>query len=777
MKFKFVKALFYLFVSSTLVGIFALAGILLYFSYDLPSHEALANYNPPTISRVYTKDFSLVEEYAYEKRIYANYEEIPRELINAFLAAEDKNFFHHSGIDFSSIFRAAAQNFSNYGENRSLAGGSTITQQLVKNFLLTNEQTYKRKIKEAILSYRISDVYSKEKVLELYLNQVNLGGGSYGVLAASLNYFNKNLDELTTEEMALLAAMPKAPSRLNPRRNYEKALNRRNWVLSRMFEDGHINKTQFELAVATPINLQSRRQHFFDAKYYSEEVRQEMVNRFGKDEFYEKGYSIITNIDDNLQEAAKWALQKSLKSYTQRHGWKGAIAHHNLQEESLEEIIEKYPKQPTLEGWSYALVLEVEKESLLVLKTDSLADVIEKENLKWVFNSRENKINSLHEIITAGDVVFVSTDKNNQLKLEQRPKVNGAIVVLEPHTGRVLAMQGGYDFGLSKFNRATQAERQPGSSFKPFIYLLALENGYEPNTLISDEAVRIKQGKNMPTWVPKNYEENFLGQITLRRALEKSRNIPTIRLASNLGIEKLVNVNKRFGINNNPDPVISLSLGVAETTLLKLTNAYNTFASGGMKTTPRLISAIYDNKYNKIFEYTPQIPAYNLPKLQYCNEKIVNDEENYQMIHLLMGTVKRGTGWRALSVGKNVAVKTGTTNDGKDGWYLGFNKHFTVGVYVGFDEPQDLGKGEAGSSVAGPVFVNFMRKAMKKKDGLPFDIPQNIEFKNVDINTGRIVADGEASEEVIEEALRKNLSPTETVELNDDWQQKFSDIY
>lgn len=764
------------------IGFAVLFYIINYYSKDLPNHHQLAEYNPPTITRLYAADGKLVTEYAKEHRLFVPITAIPKRLIYAFLAAEDKNFYDHPGIDFTGLLRAALTNLMNYGSNKGLVGGSTITQQVVKNFLLTNEKSLTRKIKEAILAFRINKSFSKDRILELYLNQIYLGARSYGVAAAALNYFNKSIDELTIEEAALLAALPQAPSYLNPRRNYDAALARRDWVLRRMYDEDFISKAELKLAIEVPIILRSRsKAERAKAEYFAETVRRELVEIYGEKDVYEGGLVVRTTLDPAYQKYANDALQKGLLAYDQRHGWRGPIASVKLEKNWQEQIKERtLPK--TIDRWVVAIVLGTDSEKAEIGLADGSSGMIPLKHMKWARKQLNEGylgpvVEAPSDVLSPGDIIIVERIKNKNLYLlRQVPEINGAIVALDPHTGRVKAMVGGFDES-SQFNRAIQARRQPGSAFKPFVYLKALEKGFTPVSIIVDAPIEMEQGEDKPMWKPQNYSGKFYGPTTLRKGVEHSRNAMTVRLAQIIGLRSIVEVAKRFGINKNPIYNFSLALGAAETGLLDLTNAYAMLVNGGKKIQPSLIERVQDRHGRTIYKRdtrecndclisdTPLMSGNVLqqpPQVVDDREQVVDPKIAFQVVSFLEGVVKRGTGKKARALQTTLGGKTGTTNESRDAWFIGFAPDLVVGVYVGFDTPKTLGKRETGAKAALPVFIDFMKRALAGESSIPFRIPRGVKLVPIDAKTGLLPAPNTPKRDVILEAFIPGTEPTAT---------------
>jgi penicillin-binding protein 1A len=590
---RIIKNILILISSIGLLTTLSLLAILWAFSNNLPDYKFLKNYKPSVSSKVYSGDGELVSDFSTEKRIFVPYKAIPIIVINSFLSAEDKNFFSHPGVDAKGVLRAVINNISNLASSRRLEGASTITQQVAKNFLLTNEVSLNRKIKEAILAFRIERVLSKERILELYLNQIYLGEGTYGVASASLEYFDKPINELSYKEAALLAALPKAPSRYNPYKDIELAKFRRDLVLKNLYDNKHINKKNYDEFINNKIILKKRKKIFLeDASYYVEDIRKDVIDKLGFDNVYKQGLNINTPINLKLQKIATQSLRDGLVSYDKRRGWRGPI----LKKKNLKNWtkgIKKFKLEKSI-NWDLAIIKKIDKFSVKIETEKKLKGIINYANISWT--KKEFK-----ELFNIGDVVYVENINDNVFSLRQLPEANGGIIIMDPFTGRVLALSGGFSFKKSEFNRATQALRQPGSAFKPFIYALALENGYTPSTLILDAPLVLEQGSDLKMWKPENYGKKFYGPSTLRMGLEKSRNLMTVRIAQDLGLKKIVNFSKKLGIYDNPSKLLSISLGSAETTLLKLTSAYSSFVNGGKLVKPIMIDRIQDSEGSTIF--------------------------------------------------------------------------------------------------------------------------------------------------------------------------------
>ncbi|MDA7486277.1 PBP1A family penicillin-binding protein [Candidatus Pelagibacter ubique] len=720
---RIIKNIFIVVLSVGLLSAFSVLAVLWAFSNNLPDYKFLKNYKPSVSSKVYSGDGELVNDFSSEKRIFVPYKSISEKVINAFLSAEDKNFYSHPGVDAKGVLRAIINNISNVVASRRLEGASTITQQVAKNFLLTNEVSLNRKIKEAILAFRIERALSKERILELYLNQIYLGEGTYGVASASLEYFDKSISELNYEEAALLAALPKAPSRYNPYKNIELAKFRRDLVINNLFENNYISKQNQKELLSKKIILKKRKKIFTeDTSYYVEDIRKDVVEKLGFDKVYKQGLNISTPINISLQKIATDSLRQGLIEYDKRKGWRGPLTNiKNL--EKWNKDLDKFRLERSI-NWDLAIVKKIDKFSIEIESEYEKKGIIKYENISWIKKDFD-------EILKIGDVIYTENINKNIFALRQLPEVNGGIVVMDPFTGRVLALSGGFSFKKSEFNRATQALRQPGSAFKPFVYALALENGYTPSTLILDAPLVLEQGSDLKMWKPENYGKKFYGPSTLRMGLEKSRNLMTVRIAQDLGVKKIVNFSKKLGIYENPSELLSISLGSAETTLLKLTSAYSSFINGGKLVKPIMIDRIQDSEGITIFNNEmrecincDQIShlSNNYPNIKDSFEEIFSPETAYQMTSILEGTVQNGTGKNLKDLNLDLAGKTGTTNGNTDTWFIGFTSKLVIGVYVGSDNPRSLGRYETGAKTALPIFKSFVKKAVKKEDARPFKV-------------------------------------------------------
>ena len=589
-----IKKILILFSLATALFFLTIISILWIYSNKLPDYKYLKSYKPPVSSKLYSGEGILVSDFSAEKRIFVPYDSIPRTVINAFLSAEDKNFFKHPGVDAKGVIRAFKNNVFNYLNEKRLEGASTITQQVAKNFLLSNEVSIDRKIKEAILAFRIERALTKERILELYLNQIYLGEGSYGIASASLRYFDKSINELNYAEAALLAALPKAPSKYNPYKNKDLAKFRRNLVVNNLFENSYINKNQYKKILNSEIKLRKRKRIYFeDSRYFVEEVRKKVINNYGFEKVYKQGFNIKTPIDLNLQKIATNSLREGLENYDKRRGWRGPLKNKNLNKE-WRKGLEKFHLEKSI-GWEIAIVKRIDKFEAVIETKKNKTGIINHEDINW---TRKN----FKQLFNIGDVIYVKKINEGNYSLKQLPLANGGIIVMDPFSGRILAMSGGFSFKKSEFNRTTQALRQPGSAFKPFIYALALENNFTPSTLILDAPIVLDQGTELKMWKPENYGKKFYGSSTLRTGVEKSRNLMTVRVAQELGIDKIINFSKKLKIYENPDELMSISLGSEETTLLKITTAYCSFVNGGKLVDPILIDRIQDSDGNTIFK-------------------------------------------------------------------------------------------------------------------------------------------------------------------------------
>ncbi|HEY3224156.1 MAG TPA: penicillin-binding protein 1A [Pseudolabrys sp.] len=777
----------FLFAAGTIlfvVGVATAAGLLWHFSKDLPDYSQLQDYEPPVMTRVHAADGSLVAEYARERRLYIPIQAVPKLVINAFLAAEDKNFYEHGGLDFTGIARAGIVYLQNYGSSRRPQGASTITQQVAKNFLLSNELSMSRKVKEALLALKIERTYSKEKILELYLNEIYLGLGAYGIAAASLVYFDKAVNELTVPEAAYLASLPKAPNNYHPFRQRERAIERRNWVIDRMAESGFVKSADAEKAKRSPLGVTTKATsaHIFAAEYFAEEVRRELYERYGEKKLYEGGLSVRTSLDPKLQLLARKTFIDGLVRYDETQGWRGPVTKIDFAGDWGIKLAE-VKALSDIAPWRLAVVLEVSDQSARIglqpgrepggfVSKERTVGILPLEGMKWA-KTGGRAVGKVTQVVNPGDVVYVEPGKSEgQFVLHQVPEISGAMVVEDPWTGRVLAMVGGFSFDQSQFNRATQALRQPGSSFKPFVYAAALDNGYTPSTIVLDAPVEIDQGPGVGTWRPENYEGKFYGPATLRFGLEHSRNVMTVRLAQDIGMPLISEYAKRFGVYDDLPPYLSFALGAGETTLLRMTSAYAMFDNGGRRIKPTLIDRIQDRYGHTVYKHDERECVgcagkkwenQPEPSLVDRRQQVLDPMTAYQITSMMEGVVQRGTATVVREVGKPVAGKTGTTNDEKDAWFIGFTPDIVVGVYLGYDKPRHLGRGATGGHLAAPIVKEFLKVALVDKPAAPFRVPPGIKLVRVDLKSGTRAGPG--TERAILEAFKPGTAPPDSYSI------------
>jgi penicillin-binding protein 1A len=766
-----------LFAAGTIIfvaAVAAAAGLLWHFSQSLPDYSQLQDYEPAVMTRVHAADGSLLAEYARERRLYIPIQAVPKLVTHAFVAAEDKNFYEHGGIDFSGILRAATLYIQQYGSGRRPQGASTITQQVAKNFLLTNELSFSRKIKEALLAMKIERAFSKERILELYLNEIYLGMGAYGVAAASLLYFDKSVHELSVAEAAYLAALPKAPNNYHPFRQRERALERRNYVLDRMAEDHYITAQEAEKAKKEPLKIATRPTgaHIFAAEYFAEEVRRYIYDNFTEKKLYEGGLSVRTTLDPKMQVLARKVLVDGFVNFDEQRGYRGAAQKIDPAGDWGAKLAE-VKALSDVAPWRLAVVLEADDASARVglqpgrepggaLSKERETGTIALEGVKWA--KRGKTPTKVSQVLSAGDVIYVEPLGGGQFRLRQVPEVSGAIVAMDPQTGRVLAMAGGFSYDQSQFNRATQALRQPGSSFKPLVYAAALDNGYTPSTVVLDAPIEIDTGTGI--WAPENYTRKYYGPSTLRFGIEQSRNVMTVRLAQDIGMPLIGEYAKRFGVYDNLPPYLSFALGAGETTLLRMVGAYAMFDNGGRKIQPTLIDRIQDRYGHTIYKHdsrecqgcdADKWANQNEPTLIDKRERVLDPMTAYQITSIMEGVVQRGTATVVKEVGKPIAGKTGTTNDEKDAWFIGFSPDLVVGVYLGYDKPRHLGRGMTGGVLAAPIVRDFMKVALADKPAVPFRVPPGIKLIRVDPKSGMRAGPGD--QRVILEAFKPGTAP------------------
>ncbi len=755
---KILKNLFIILLSLLLVLSITTLSILWNFSNNIPDYKFLKNYKPPVSSKMYSGNGDLVADFSKEKRIFVPYSAIPKNVINSFLSAEDKNFFSHPGVDAKGVMRAIINNIKNVMTSKRLEGASTITQQVAKNFLLSNEVSLNRKIKEAILAFRIERALSKERILELYLNQIYLGSGAYGVAAASLEYFDKSIKQLNYAEAALLAALPKAPSKYNPYRNKDLAKFRRDLVLKNLFENNFLDLKKYQDFKKQTINLKKTQKVFLeDSQYYIEDVRKDIIKKLSYEKVYKQGYNINTPINLKLQKIATNSLRNGLVAYDQRKGWRGPILNIDYSFNWPKNLDKKYKLEKSI-NWELAIVKQVSQFETKIETENKKKGIIKYRDISWTKKEFKN-------LLKKGDIIYVKKVSKDFYSLQQLPKINGGIVVMDPYTGRVLALSGGFSFRNSEFNRVSQAARQPGSAFKPFVYALALENQYTPSSLVLDAPLVLDQGTDLKKWKPENYGKKFYGLSTLRVGLEKSRNLMTVRIAQNLGVDKVASFSKKLNIYQDPEELLSISLGSAETTLLNLTSAYSSFVNGGKLIKPIIIDRIQDSEGNTIINNENRkcincdlisFTGKDYPKIEDNYNQVLSAQTAYQITSILEGVIERGTGKKLKKLGLNLAGKTGTTNENTDAWFVGFTSNLVVGVYVGMDNPQPLGKYETGSKAALPIFENFITNGVKKSDARPFKVPKEITLMVVDPLTGD-KAKFTSKNTIIEAYKRKNI--------------------
>jgi penicillin-binding protein 1A len=742
----------------------AVAGYLLWkASKDLPSSDSLARYEPPVMTRIHAHDGALIAEYARERRIFVPINTVPQMVINCFLSAEDRRFYEHNGLDFTGIGRAALKFVETKLSGRGgIQGASTITQQVAKNFLLSSERTFDRKLREAILAVRIEQTYPKSKILELYLNEIYLGIGSYGIAAAALNYFGKELEELTLEEAAYLAALPKGPNNYHPFRRTAAAVERRNWIIDQMVANGHATPEAARAAKAKPLNVNIRPfgTQISAADYFAEEVRRWLVGKFGEDKLLTGGLSVRTTLDPKLQQYARRALVEGLVTFDRTQGWRGPV---NRIEVSGDwgVTLGAIDVPGDLAPWRLGVVLEVQRTKAVVgvrppkrqdgkLEAERQAVEIGYDEVKWA-NRKPGKTPGVGDVLSVGDVIWVAPkdpDKPTGVwSLMQIPEVGGGLVAMDPHTGRVLAIVGGFSFDMSQFDRAAQARRQPGSTFKPIVYATAIDNGYKPTSIVLDAPIEIESAPGT-IWKPENYNKSqSLGPATLRVGIEKSRNQMTARLGQDMGMPLVVEYARRFGIYDDLAPLPAMVLGAGETTLLRMVGGYAMLANGGKKVTPTLVDRIQDRWGRSVWKHDNRQCAsckqekwsgQREPDLGDERTQIIDPHSAYQMTSILEGVVQRGTATIVKKIVPNVpfAGKTGTSNESKDVWFVGYTPDLAVGVFVGYDTPRPMGKAATGGQVAAPIFANFMKLALADKKAVPFRIPPGIKLVRVNSKMG-----------------------------------------
>src|SRR5436853_1981893 len=789
-----VRFLGFLFAAGTvlfLVGVAATAGLIWHFSRDLPDYSQLQDYEPPVMTRVHASDGALLGEYSKERRLYLPIQAVPKMVINAFLAAEDKNFYEHGGIDFSGMARAAVIYAQNYGSNRRPQGASTITQQVAKNFLLTNEVSFTRKIKQALLALRIWRAYSMDNILEHYVNEIYLGLSAYGIAAASRVYFDKSVNELTVAEASYLAALPKAPAALHPVRNRDRAIERRNYVIDRLLENGWIKQADADKARKDPLIVTNRTNaaHIFAGEYFAEEVRRDIFERYGEKKLYEGGLSVRTTLDPKVQVMARKTMVAGLVNYDEAQGWRGPLSKLDISGDWGVKLAD-VKSLSDISPWRMAVVLETSDQSARIgfqpsresggaVSTASETGIVTLEGVKWARAAsgpaKGRTPTAVSQVLAPGDVIYADPlfgkDGNpveGQFRLRQLPEISGAMVVMDPWTGRVLAMVGGFSFDQSQFNRATQAYRQPGSSFKPLVYSAAMDNGYTPSTVVVDAPIEIDQGQGGGVWRPENYSSGkYQGPVTLRNALRQSLNTVTVRLAQDIGMPLIGEYARRFGVYDELPNYLSYALGAGETTVMRMVTAYSMFANGGRRVKPTLIDRIQDRYGHTIFKHDAREcrgcdapdgwKSQPEPQLADRREQVLDAMTAYQITSMMEGVVQGGTATILKEVGKPIAGKTGTTNEEKDAWFIGFSPDIAVGVYIGYDKPRHLGKGATGGQLAAPIVKDFFKLALVDKPPIPFKVPAGIKLVRVDAASG--MRAGPGSGKTILEAFKPGTAP------------------
>jgi penicillin-binding protein 1A len=792
-----VRFLGFLFTVGTvvfLVGVAAAAGLIWHYSRDLPDYSQLQDYEPPVMTRVHAADGALLAEYSKERRLYLPIQAVPKLVINAFLAAEDKNFYEHGGIDYSGMARAAILYAQNFGSNRRPQGASTITQQVAKNFLLTNEVSFTRKIKEALLAMRLERAYSKDKILELYLNEIYLGLGAYGIAAASLVYFDKSVNELTIAEASYLASLPKAPAALHPVRNHDRAIERRDYVVDRLLENGWIKPADAAIARKDPLIVTNRSNaaHIFAGEYFAEEVRRDIYERYGEKKLYEGGLSVRTTLDPKLQVMARKTMAAGLVNFDEAQGWRGASSKLDISGDWGVKLAD-VKSLSDIAPWRMAVVLETSDQSArigfqpgrelggAVLK-DRQTGNITLEGVRWAKPlsgpARGKTPSAVSQVLSPGDIIYADpligkdgSAVEGQYRLRQLPEVSGAMVAMDPWTGRVLAMVGGFSFDQSQFNRATQAYRQPGSTIKPIVYSSALDNGYTPSSVLVDGPIEIDQGQGAGIWRPDNFSVgHYRGPTTLRDALKWSLNTVTVRLAQDIGMPLIGEYAKRFGVYDELPNYLSYALGTGETTVMRMVTAYSMFANGGRRVKSTLIDRIQDRYGHTIFKHDARecrgcdAPGgwKNQPEPQLVDhrEQVLDVMTAYQITSMMEGVVQGGTAAVMREVGKPIAGKTGTTTDAKDLWFVGFSPDLVVGLYLGYDKPRSLGRAAQGGHTAAPIARDFMKLALADKPAIPFRIPAGIKLVLVDPKTGLRPGPGDSGR-TIREAFKPGTAPSD----------------
>ncbi|MBY8915413.1 penicillin-binding protein 1A [Nitratireductor rhodophyticola] len=783
-----VRLIGYFFGVGIVLALLVAAGIALYvgdLTKDLPDYEVLAKYEPPVTTRVHAADGALMAEFARERRLYLPIQAVPDRVKAAFLSAEDKNFYNHPGVDVTGLARAVVTNIQNLGSGRRPVGASTITQQVAKNFLLTSDQTMQRKIKEMVLSFRIEQAYSKDRILELYLNEIFFGLGSYGIAGAALTYFDKSVNELTLAEAAYLAALPKGPSNYHPFRYTERAIERRNWVIDQMVANGYATAEEGEKAKATGLNVSPRRRgtYLFAGEYFTEEVRRDIISRYGEDALYEGGLSVRTTLDPQLQLYARKALQNGLLRYDTLRGYRGPVTQIDISGDWGVPLGEVDALSDVPE-WQLAVVLGTEDDKISIgikpervvsgaLSEERETGTIALDDMKWamrhVVDGKRVKANRQSDVLKPGDVIFVEKkpDTERAWELRQVPEIEGALVAMDPHTGRVLAMVGGFSYADSQFNRATQAYRQPGSAFKPIVYAAALDNGYTPASVVLDAPISIQVGNDV--WEPKNYGGKSAGPSTLRAGIERSRNLMTVRLAKDMGMQLVADYAEHFGLYDKMLPVLAMSLGSGETTVMRMVSAYAVMANGGKQIVPSLVDRIQDRYGKTVYKHdrrecvgcvASEWTGQDEPEIINDRDQVLDPMTAYQITSMMQGVVSRGTAVTVSELGRPIAGKTGTTNDEKDAWFVGYTPDLVVGVFMGYDTPRPMGRGSTGGGLAAPIFKEFMANALKDMRPVDFQVPEGMNVIPIDRKTGMRAQAGQPG--VIMEAFKPGTGPADS---------------
>ena len=786
--FSFFGGIFSWLTNGTIMVALSIGAIFWMYGRDLPNHEQLAQYAPPTISRIYSGEGRLMDEFAKERRIFAPSNEVPDLVKNAFISAEDKNFYSHKGYDPMGMASAAVD----AARGGRLRGASTITQQVMKNFLLSADRSAERKIKELILASRLEETLDKDQILELYLNEIFLGQNSFGVAAAAQTYFNKTLGELRAEEAAYLAALPKAPSTYHPVRHTERAISRRNFVLREMNQNGYISDAEYNRARVAPLDtvqgerIASFRESLPPRDYFTDEIRRQLSGRFGGEEFFTGGLSIRATVDNDMQQEAARALRDGLEKYDRGRGiWRQPKitlpAEALSTEEKWREALAGADIPRDIEGWKPAVVLAEEGSAVRIgiegVETTEGGHLIPAEDVKWARPRLENgklgsRADSASDLVSVGDVVHVravtgSDGSFQRWSLRQVPEVQGGFMAMDVHTGRVIAMQGGFSYQHSVFNRATQATRQPGSSFKPFVYASALDSGYTPATIVIDAPIEVQTGAGI--WRPKNASNKFYGPAPLRTGIERSRNLMTVRLAQEIGMQTVASYAERFGVYDRMKPYLSNALGSQETTLFKMVAAYAMFANGGERVEPTLVDRVQDRWGKTIYRHDqricedcrqPELPPGEAPSIFSNRARVMDPITAYQLTSMMQGVVERGTASRTVNLPIPIAGKTGTTNDAKDVWFIGFSSNIVAGCFIGYDTPRPLGRGASGGGMCGPVFQQFMKKAIDEYGGGKFKVPEYGTFVKIDRYSGERLSDNASGPQVVAELFRQGEEPT-----------------